>query len=192
MINSDITYSGAILAGGKSSRFGTDKGLVLFKGKPLIEHVIEQLNQVCDELFIISNQPGYEYLNLPVYKDIIPDAGPLGGLHSALLNSSNTHCLLVACDMPFINQPLLGKLFNFSNYEAVIPVCNGYVEPLCGVYQQSVLNIITQQLESGEFKMTDAIDRMSHYWLEVDENDEFYHPQLFANINTRAQWENMQ
>lgn len=191
-MNIDIKYSAAILAGGKSSRFGEDKGLVLFKGKPLIEHVLEQLKLCCEEIFIIANKPGYEYLGLPVYKDEILHSGPLGGLQSALLNSSNLHCLTVACDMPFLNEPLLRKMLNFSNYEAVIPVCNGYAEPLCALYQQTALSIITQQLQFGAHKMTDAIERLNHYWMEVDENDDFYHSLLFANINTREQWENMQ
>jgi molybdopterin-guanine dinucleotide biosynthesis protein A len=191
-VTTDIPYSAAILAGGKSSRFGQDKGLVLFKGKPLIEHVLKQLKSFSDEIFIISNQPGYEYLGLPVYPDVTPNSGPLGGLQTALINSSNQHCLTVACDMPFLNEPLLRKLLAFSNYEAVVPVCDGYAEPLCALYQQTALSIITQQLELGAYKMIDAIERMNHYWMEVDENDDFYHPQLFANINTREQWENMQ
>jgi molybdopterin-guanine dinucleotide biosynthesis protein A len=190
-MNAELKISGAVLAGGKSSRFGSDKGLILFQGIPLIEHVVRQLQLVCDEVFIISNNPGYEFLNLPIYPDEYMDAGPLGGLHSALLNSSNMHCLLAACDMPFINLPLLHKILSYSNYEAVIPTYNNQVEPLCALYQQTALSAITEQLEIGEFKMTDAIDRTHHLYIEVDENDEFYHPQLFANINTKAQWENL-
>jgi len=83
--NNKIT--GIILAGGKSSRMGMDKGFCALNGKPMVQYAIDILEQTCDSIIICSNNSDYELFDLPVIPDIIKDIGPMGGIYSGLKNS---------------------------------------------------------------------------------------------------------
>jgi len=182
----------AILAGGKSSRFGTDKGLAVFRNKPLIQHVITIANEISKDIFIISNNPVYQKFELPLFNDQFKSKGPLGGLHSALKNSAHEHCFLMACDMPFLKPDLFHGLFKNRQHQAVVPVYQNRPEPLCALYHRSALPLVEKHLREGKLKMTDTIEQLDHHWYHVDENCEFYDSQMFANINTISDWENYQ
>ena len=82
-----------IQAGGQSSRMGQDKALKLFLGRPLIQRVIERLQPIADELLVTTNHPeDYAFLNLPLFTDLKPGRGALGGtLHRAFL-CETFHC----------------------------------------------------------------------------------------------------
>ena len=99
--------TGVILAGGKSSRMGTDKGVLELNGKKIIEHIIYSIKPVVDEIIIISNSNNYDYLGFKVYSDIIKERGPLAGIHTALTHTTTERNLIVSCDIPFINSELL-------------------------------------------------------------------------------------
>ena len=99
----------AIIAGGQSRRMGRDKAFVDLGGKPLIEHVIERsadLGQA--ETILITNKPAqYAHLGLPMFRDILPDKGSLGGIYTALVRTRVVlMCWSLACDMPFVNSRL--------------------------------------------------------------------------------------
>ena len=105
-----MRITGVILAGGKSSRMGTDKGLLELNGKPLIQYAIDTLKSIGLEIIIISNNSDYEQFGFPVYPDIIPDKGPIGGVYTALSYSSTEKNLIVSCDTPFLSKKLLNYL----------------------------------------------------------------------------------
>lgn len=182
----------AILAGGKSSRFGKDKGLANFNGKPLIQHVISIAKIISNRVYIIANNTDYHKLKISVLNDEFKYIGPLGGLHAALKNCSTSHCFLLACDMPFIQTELLYGLYEMRSHQAVVPVHQNRPEPLCALYHSSALSVIEKQIEAGKFKMTDAIGQLDHHWYQVDENAEFYNSKMFANINTLSDLKNYQ
>ncbi len=85
-------YTGIILAGGKSSRMGTEKGLVEINHKKMIEYSIDQLKKVTENIIIISNTNKYNYLKYPVYEDLIKDIGPIGGIYTGLCKNSDSMC----------------------------------------------------------------------------------------------------
>ncbi len=103
------TLTVAISAGGKSSRMGTDKSFVPLLGKPMIERVIERVSSLGqNETILITNRPDeYAYLKLPMFSDVLPEKGSLGGIYTALHYSTSEYTLCVACDMPFLNPKLL-------------------------------------------------------------------------------------
>src|SRR5713226_3707890 len=101
---SDLTV--AILAGGRSSRMGTDKSFVRVLGRPLIEDILAQVTGLGTETLIVTNRPDdYAYLRVPLFTDVLPDKGALGGLYSALHSATQRHVLCIACDMPFVVRP---------------------------------------------------------------------------------------
>jgi molybdenum cofactor guanylyltransferase len=93
--------SGYVLAGGRSSRMGTDKTLLQLAGKPLIEHTVTKLHRVCAEVHILSSNPALAAYG-PLVPDIHPDCGPVGGMEAALTQSRRDWNLFLAVDLPFL------------------------------------------------------------------------------------------
>lgn len=187
-----MNCSVAILAGGKSSRFGSDKGLVIFNEKSLVQHVIHVANKISKDVFIVSNDSVYQKFEKSVFNDEFKSKGPLGGLHVALKKSANEYCFLMAFDMPFLKPELFHGLFKNNLYQAVVPVHQNRPEPLCALYHSSALSVVEKNLTEGKLKMTDTIEHLDHHWYHVDENCEFYDSKMFTNINTLSDWENHQ
>lgn len=182
------TFSSAILAGGKSSRFGEDKGLTTFRDAPLVTRVIDVFKEMKLPTFIVANNDKYQSFGLPVYADQHREIGPLGGLHTALKNAGTTHCFCAACDMPFLDKRLFESLRKYSDFEAVVPRYRGKPEPLLGLYKTQALSKIENLIKLKKYKMSEVIEHLAHHWLDIDENTVFYHRNLFANINSREDW----
>jgi molybdopterin-guanine dinucleotide biosynthesis protein A len=105
-----------ILAGGLSSRMGTNKALLQLGGKSLIQIFIDLLDPLFVEVEISSNEPQlFHFTNKEIIKDLIPGRGPLGGIHSALTFTTSDRNLIISCDMPFINKELINYLCNYKS-----------------------------------------------------------------------------
>ena len=106
--------TGVLLAGGQGSRMGgVDKGLVELAGQPMAAHVLERLGPQVDELIINANQnaEAYSAFGHPVFGDDIPGyAGPLAGLHAALVRASHPLVVTAPCDSPFLPSDLVERL----------------------------------------------------------------------------------
>ena len=132
---SDIT--GVVLAGGRSTRFGRNKALVLWQGQFLIQHVINALASVFDECLLVTNTPEiYTFLNLPMTIDLYNNLGPLAGLDAALHHCRTPWIFTSACDMPTLSPKLITFLCSLAENgaDAVIPWPANGPEPLCGLY----------------------------------------------------------
>ena len=153
--------SAVILAGGQSRRMGRNKALLAVDGMPLIQKLAHELELLTDQIFISANDPvPFAFLRLPVIADLYPGRGPLGGLHSAILRSNRPMMLLLACDLPGVQEPFLRRLVAaIKEYDAVIPqTSDSRVHPLCAVYRRSCLPAIEQNLKAGRNKMTAIFD----------------------------------
>ena len=120
-VYNDIT--GVILAGGKSSRYGTNKAFAKINGIPLIENVIRVMRSLFQDLVLITNTPDeYAYLELPMYEDLIKDLGPIGGIYTALNSITNDAGFFVACDMPSLNPGLIRYMVGIrDDFDVVVP-----------------------------------------------------------------------
>ncbi len=180
----------AIQAGGQSSRMGTDKALILFKGQPLIERIIQRLKPIADEILITSNQPeDLLFLGYPVYPDLYPGLGALGGLYTALYYSQNPVVLIVATDMPFPSLALYQKQIEFLVAQAmdvVIPVSHEGFEPFHAVYRrEACLPTVKQALETGQKRMISWFPDGKVRVLSVEEVKTYdKRVRAFININT--------
>lgn len=151
--------SAAVLAGGKSSRMGTDKALVpVVPGGPvMLDLVLARLRSISDDLYIVaSERPAYGVFGIPVMPDSYPDAGVLGGIASALRYARHERCLVVGCDMPLLNLELLRLMLTLDDtVEAVVPRTlvhsrqGGLVtyQPLHAVYHRRCLAAIERALQ---------------------------------------------
>lgn len=178
--------TGIILAGGKSSRMGSDKGLLKLLNKSLVEHAIDILNPCCEDIIISSNNKEYEKFGFPVIGDIYKEKGPMGGIHAALNATATKKNLILSCDMPFITKELLSFLIEKQEDSiAVIPVHKDRPEPLCGIYSTKILPYIEQSISNKELKLMDLLNFVSALFPIVDSED-FYKPDLFNNINSKT------
>ncbi|NIA22608.1 MAG: NTP transferase domain-containing protein [Proteobacteria bacterium] len=131
-----------ILAGGKGTRLTPKKSLIKINNKSIIETTTDLLSSLFRQVSIISNNKDlHSSLNLPIYTDIFPNAGPKGGIYSGLYNSQTEWNFFIACDMPFISETVIIKLAEFLSYkyECIIPFVNNYYEPLFAFYKKSYL-----------------------------------------------------
>ena len=175
--------TGIILAGGKSSRMGYDKGLATVNGDKLIELVYGSLIKVVDKIIIISNTNSYDYLDVPVYKDMYKDKGPVAGIYTGLYHSTTQKNLVVACDMPFVTPELLTYLLeHVGNNQIVVPSLNSNIEPLCGYYNKNVLEQLKELIEMDVLPVHKVIAFFDHYALPIKEGDSI-EQDVFTNIN---------
>jgi molybdopterin-guanine dinucleotide biosynthesis protein A len=179
----------AILAGGKSRRMGTDKSFVLLDGKPLLQHVIDRVTVLGLPIIVVANQPEkYERFGLPIFTDIIPDAGSLGGLYTAIQSSGVERTLCVACDMPFLNPTLLRYLLDQSiSCDAIVPKTGDTSHGLHAVYTSACLPAMHANILRGDL----AIHRVfSHIRTRFITEDILRaadpHLQSLVNMNTPA------
>ncbi|WP_019154043.1 molybdenum cofactor guanylyltransferase [Robertmurraya massiliosenegalensis] len=147
--------TGIILAGGKSSRMGTNKALLMIEGKTIIEQAVEELRSIVNNIIIVTNSfEDYAFLNLPMVKDEWKDMGPLAGIHAGLSFSKTERNLIVACDMPFISAKLGDVLLKqLEDYEAAIPEISGQLHPLFAAYRKVVKEEAEKALQQKQLRI---------------------------------------
>ena len=111
--------TGIILAGGKSSRMGADKGLLELGGKPLITYAFQALSGLCTTILISSSSEAYHSFGYQVIEDVFPGIGPMGGIYSALGKSKTEKNLILSCDLPFASKELMSYILQNSDVHQV-------------------------------------------------------------------------
>jgi molybdopterin-guanine dinucleotide biosynthesis protein A len=121
--------SAAVLAGGLSSRMGTDKALLPLTrgGQPMLQIVLDRLAEISDDLLVIAPElRGYQRFGARIVPDLHAGGGALVGIHSALVHAVHEHCFVVACDMPLLNPALLERMAHEQrDYDALVPLLPG-------------------------------------------------------------------
>jgi molybdopterin-guanine dinucleotide biosynthesis protein A len=169
---------------------GEDKALKTFLGRPLIQRVAEQLSPIADELIVTTNRPEeYVFLNLPLFPDLKPGRGALGGLYTAIASAKHPIVAVIACDMPFASASLLeaaSELLLSEEMDVVIPKSDAGYEPLHAVYRRATcLPAIEAAIDADQWKV---IAWFPHVKIRVLTPDEIrqYDPAglAFWNVNT--------
>ncbi|MCC6371743.1 MAG: NTP transferase domain-containing protein [Bacteroidia bacterium] len=183
-MNNNQTIHAYILAGGKSSRMGSDKGLLLLGDKKIVELVIEQVKPLVQKLVIVSNNPEYQQFGLEVIPDVIKDAGPAGGIHAALAHSKADKLVILSCDMPFVSTAAIASLLeNTIDKDIVVPVFKKKLEPMLSVYSTNCRAKWEELLTNNTFKLQTLFSHFNTLELNVDGHPAFS-DRLFSNINT--------
>ena len=175
---------------------GTDKALLEFGDQLLIQHVLTRLDGMAQEIIITTNHPeGYHFLGLPLFADIIPERGALGGLYTALHAATYPLVAVVACDMPFASPVILQRcrdqLVANADVDAVLPSTEYGLEPLHAVYRrETCLPAIKSAIDAGKWK---AISWHGEVHLQVLPPEEVKRLDpdgtAFENVNTPEQLE---
>jgi len=171
-----------ILCGGKSSRMKSEKGLVLFQEKPFIEHIIQAILPITDQIKLITASKEYDYLEYEKIPDLVLDKGPLGGIYTALSHSDTEFNLILSCDIPLISTELLQELISKHTKEAEITVFSSEskTHPLIGIYSKSIVSTIKEAIEANELKMMDLLAKLPHQIINIEESENFH----LTNINS--------
>jgi len=200
-MNTETGLTVAVLAGGQSRRMGQDKALLEVDGRALIQHVLEAASPVGSETLIIApERPEYERFGTRVVPDRFPQSGSLGGIYTALAEASNDHCLVLACDMPFVNRQLLEYMISLErDYDALVPSLSAErsdqgegetLETLHAIYSKACLPAIVRQLNAGVFKVIGFFSEVRVRKLS-EETIRTYDPSLlsFFNANTPQEFD---
>ncbi|MEN8243104.1 MAG: molybdenum cofactor guanylyltransferase [Chloroflexota bacterium] len=182
-------FSVVIQAGGQSKRMGSDKGLLPFGEVTLIEYIFGQVEGFGSEQIIISNKPDdYARFGLPVYGDVFPGRGALGGIYSAISHAKNDHILLLACDMPFVNIKLVNYLIERApDHDVVIPFWKeaGFAEPFRAVYSKNCLPAIKASLDEEKRRVISFFDQVDVGYVSSEVIHQFDpEERSFFNVNT--------
>jgi molybdopterin-guanine dinucleotide biosynthesis protein A len=179
-----------VQAGGASRRMGQDKALMPFLGRPLIQRVVDRLAPIADEMIVTTNSPDdYHFLGLPLFPDLRPGRGALGGLYTALSSATREAVAVVACDMPFASASLIeaaNRLLVEEEADVVIPNSGDGLEPLHAVYRcKTCIPAIEAAIDADQWKLISWFPQVKVHILQPDEI-KLYDPSRLAfwNLNT--------
>jgi molybdopterin-guanine dinucleotide biosynthesis protein A len=175
-----------ILAGGASSRMGTDKSRLTIEGQSFIERIAETLLEITSKVSVVGHDS--DDLRLDSIPDIYPKWGALGGVQTALSSCRADWALVVACDLPFVTPELCKRLLTLrETYDAVVPVQqDSRPQPLCALYKVNpCLAQAIQLIESGRRRPLDLLERVNTRWVQFSEVQDLRSAdKFFVNINT--------
>ena len=181
------------MAGGKSLRLGYNKVLEVVGDRGLLEQVISRVASLSNQIIVVATEeqviPKFkDYPDTQVVTDIYPGKGPLGGIYTGLKTSTSACNLVVAADMPFLNQALLGYMLGLAEgVDLVAPRISGQIEPLHAVYMQDCLAAIEKMMKEGVLGVHKLFSRVNVRYIEAEEIAHFDPEQRsFFNINTEG------
>ena len=177
--------TGIILAGGKSSRIGSDKGFLTLNDSTFMTHIIKAIKPLVNNIIIVSNNSDYDIFNLKRAEDIIEDAGPLAGLYSGLYESETEYNLVLSCDVPLINSSVLNKLIEGFDAEKDVIQLKSKIKtmPLIALYNKQCMEKCIDLLQKGERRLRTVVEQFNTKTIELDPDLDQY----VRNINTLSE-----
>jgi len=189
--------SAAILAGGRATRFGgRDKGALVVDGTTILQRQLTVLAQVTEDILIVGApdagtmddriDPSAAAVAPRRIVDIVPDCGPLGGIHAALTAARGDAVFVAACDMPFLSAAFVSYLLGLARgADAVVPRTGRGYHSLCAAYSRACLEPVSRRLASGRLKTSELMLDVRTRIVTPEELDRFGgEAALLANVNT--------
>lgn len=179
-----------VLAGGKSQRMGTEKGLLVLNGKPFIKHICDALQPIFgSNILIVSANKEYDALGFTRVEDIIENKGPVGGLYTALKASKTKINLVLSVDVPLVSTELLEWLIKSHDetYMVTQTKSGEKTSPLIGVYDRSMRIVFGEHMAGNQLKLREVIEDVKHQTIEIPEK---WNNQV-QNINTPEEYQNL-
>ena len=180
--------SAFILAGGKSTRMGTDKAFVVLRGRKLVERALALGRSITSTVSIVGDPAKFACF-APVIEDIFPGCGPLGGIHAALGASQTDLNLILAVDVPFVSAALLhylvGRAAESPTALVTVPRTGRAWQPLCAIYRRKFRDLAEQSVRAGRYRIDALFDQKR---TQVITGEELlaagFSADAFTNVNT--------
>jgi molybdopterin-guanine dinucleotide biosynthesis protein A len=184
--------SAFILAGGKSTRMGTDKAFVTLNGRTLLARLLEVVRSVTTDVRIVGDAAKFAAF-APVVEDVFPGCGPLGGIHAALRASTSELNLILAVDVPFVSFALLQFLMaqaRNSGASVTVPRINQGWQPLCAVYRREFADAAETALRAGRYRIDALFDQVQVQVVAEEALEAAgFSSNIFRNLNTKEDLE---
>jgi molybdenum cofactor guanylyltransferase len=184
-----LSRAAYLLAGGKSTRMGQNKAFLNFRGQTLLTRALQTLTEACGQVTIIGEASTFAAYATTI-PDVIPNCGPLAGIHTALTNSQSDLNLMLAVDMPFVTADLLKFILNkAAETDAIvtIPRTSRGLQPLCAVYRRAFAPIAEQAIRAGNYRIDTSFANLQ---LQIINQQELlagaFSEENFFNVNTPA------
>lgn len=196
-------WTGIILAGGSSSRMGTNKALLQLNGSTVLTHISNAIRPAVFRIVVAtgSSEAIYSALgdeDFECVKDVYPGKGPLAGLHAALSASHTEWNLVSACDMPLLQTSFFNGMkritAQYPTCNAIVPRVEGRIHPLAGVYHRRVLPELEQCLIHERLRVIRWLEEIGCHFAEINELEHvgIGHAALqLSNMNTPEEFENI-
>lgn len=176
------------MAGGKSSRMGTDKGLLKYNNKTFVEVLADKVSPFISKVLIMSNNKSYYRFGCDVYPDEVLNCGPMGGIYTALRKSDKEFNFIVSCDIPLLTSEIIKYIIASSDkdFEINIVSYDSKKEPLCAVYSKRCIVKIKEMIDAKKYKLHDVLTLFKVNSIHIPQA---LAPQFaFENINTIQQY----
>ena len=181
--------SGIILAGGKSSRMGQDKGLLPFLNRPMVEYALETLSGLTNDIVLVANSDEYAKFSARWVMDEVQNVGPLGGLMTGLRIVKQPFAFVLPCDSPKVPFKLLSWMWAQNTGKASVLKANGRLYPLIGIYGKADLAIIESMIAHQELRLQDLVAKRDAQILEPENAFPDFSLDWLANYNSMADFE---
>lgn len=180
--------TGFVLAGGHSSRMGVDKAFVQFDGRTLLARMLMLTQAVSSDVRILGSKQKFGAYG-HVVEDEFPDHGPLGGIHAALRSSTSELNVILAIDMPFVEERFLKYLRQEAERAddvlVTLPRSEGIWQPLCAIYRKPFAAFAEEALRVGKNKIDPLFRNVELRIIEESElKQQNFSPTMFRNLNT--------
>jgi molybdenum cofactor guanylyltransferase len=183
-----------ILAGGRSTRMGTDKALLSVGQQTLLERALHTAAAVARTVLIVGPHDRYAPYG-DVVEDIFPDCGPLGGIHAALCMTQTDLNLMLSVDTPLMTSDFLIWLLEqarASRELIVVPEALGGLQPLAAVYHRPLRAVAEHALKSGDYKIDHLFPLVpTRYISDAEIRAAGFSPTVFRNVNTFGEYEDL-
>lgn len=194
--------SGIILAGGKSTRINTNKSMAQIGNKKMIEHVLDNVSGIVDEVIVVAGDLGQKetistvICGASLTYDSIIGYGPVAGILAGLQCAKGEYAMVIACDIPFVNPDVVDFLFSLAEgYDAVVPRwLDGNIEPLHAIYKRnSTIKACESAIEKDDRRIISPLNALSRVRYVSIEKIKEIDPELrtFINVNTPSDLERM-
>lgn len=178
-----MSLSVAIIAGGKSSRFGSSKALAEFRGRRLIDHAVSLAQQLSDKMFVCCGPSRLPLENsIMQLPDVYRDCGPIGGLHVALESCKTDWLAIMPCDMPLLSAGVYRKLLeNCKEKHPVVAISQTGMQPLVSIWPVDFLDHVTASLIAKRHGLQRLLKQLEVLEIGFKEDKWF---EKFHNVNT--------
>lgn len=192
-----LDVTGGILAGGHSSRFGSNKALFSPDGETLIEMAAGLLRPLCSQVLVSAshaNAAAYTFLGLDIVEDLHSDCGPLGGLEAMLDHCTTSWLFVLTCDMPYVNSEALQTMISHAQLSDALDdslprafawqrESDGSISPFPLLIKRSVLPQLREQMQHEHYGVKAFLRTVDTYYIKTDS------AQLLSNINRPEDWQ---
>lgn len=174
--------SGAVIAGGKSTRMGLDKALIELNHVSFLQKAVTLISHFTDKVFISSNTD-YPTIELPIIKDVYKSIGPIAGLYSILKVIPTQKVFIIPVDTPLLSKEVVQHVLDHYDVTKQIAICktDDGLQMLVGVFDKSLLPILESQIQKKEYKLSSLLDMSNAQIIHVK-----IFKNQFANINTQT------